>query len=131
MNVKYVGKAWLITWDWVGDHASVPEPVVDILSARKSEKYIQEYVERLYAQFACSLVERVSLARYNKPRSNPYRAQYMYAKQGTLRGPQVHCGHNPLLWARLVTDLEVSTDAGGKESLSWKEIEHRAIKDTD
>jgi hypothetical protein len=57
-------RAWLITWDWVGDHAAVANPIVDILSARTSLKEIRTHVARLYAREQLSWSERLELVRY-------------------------------------------------------------------
>ena len=34
---------------------------------------------------------------------------------------QIHCGHNPFLFAQLVDNLAVDCDAGGKEKATWQE----------
>ena len=64
--------AWLIKWDWMGDHAAVAKPYVDIVSARRSPDYISKYVQRLYGVFHYSLTERTDFERYRDPRERPF-----------------------------------------------------------
>ena len=104
--------AWLITWEWIGDHAKVENKIVAILNYRRSGEYVRKITELLYANNCFSLRERVAYAR-NK-RNNPYPAQ-IYS------GERIHCGHNPYLYARLVDDLCVNIDENGEESITWKD----------
>ena len=55
--------AWLITWEWVGDHAKVENKVAAILSYRLSGKIVREIVELLYANNYYTLRERVACAK--------------------------------------------------------------------
>ena len=50
--------AWLVTWEWVGEHAERKDKVASILNYRLSEKNVAEYMERLYADSYYSLSER-------------------------------------------------------------------------
>jgi len=43
-------RAWLITWDWDGDHARHDGPRHVVVNWRRSAKYVADSVERLYAQ---------------------------------------------------------------------------------
>jgi hypothetical protein len=106
-------KAWLIRWNWSGDHAAVSHPFVSILSARKSSSYIQNYLQQLYLDKTASLEEILSYARYNKPTKPPYAAERV--KYG------FNCGHNPWLEAKYVEGLLLSTNEEGEQTLSWTE----------
>jgi hypothetical protein len=111
-------KAWLITWDWVGDHAAVTNPIVDVLSARTSIEDVRIHVARLYARERLSWSERLDLVRYAKPES---------LITGVTRGgggrSHIDCGHNPFLWARVVDNLRVvESHDGGPETLAWDDI---------
>ena len=104
--------AWLITWEWIGEHAKVENKIATILNYRLAEDTVREIMERIYINNYTSLRERVAYARNKK--THPYPAQ-------VYRGGRIHCGRNPHLYARLVDDLHVSVDKDGEESLIWKE----------
>ncbi|OGJ64490.1 hypothetical protein A3C37_01770 [Candidatus Peribacteria bacterium RIFCSPHIGHO2_02_FULL_53_20] len=110
----FIMKAWLITWEWIGDHAAMPEKVVAILSPHWSDEKVREYVEVLYSNLTYSFSERMSYAKRKK--DNPYPAKF------DMYGGRIHCGHNPSLYARKVENLRVSSNEDGSESLSWDEI---------
>lgn len=111
-------KAWLVTWEWLGDHAKREEKVAAIFDSRLSGKRVREFVELLYLTENSSLSDRVKWARNKK--LNPYPARFGTLDGGPWEG-QIRCGHNPLLFARLVDDLTVKIDAEGKEIATWKE----------
>lgn len=108
--------AWLIVWESAGNHAAVDNPYVDIVSMRKSVRYIQDYVQRLHDTKCLSFSERVSTAKYSKPARPPYETIVVQSRHGT----EIHCGHNPYLVAKPVRNLvvEVNPDTG-EEMLSW------------
>lgn len=106
-------KAWLIRWEWMGEHAAISDPIVTIMSARTSTKDVQKYVEQRYIEARASLSEKLTYARYNQPQEPPYLAR-------RERG-HIHCGDNPWIVARIVDDLCVNEDAEGKEVLTWTE----------
>jgi hypothetical protein len=110
--------AWLITWEWIGNHAEVENKVAAVLRWRLHPKIVREIVEALYAN-RYSLSERLAVAEHNG-RNNPYPARY-----GDINGApweaRIYCGHNPHLYARLVDNLRVEIDENGEEKLNWKE----------
>jgi hypothetical protein len=110
-------KAWLVTWEWVGDHAKREKKVAAVLNPRLGGARVRELVEFLYATENYTTGELMALAKGGK---NPYPAIF-----GTLNGApwegQIHCGHNPFLFARLVDDLKVERDEHGMETPLWKE----------
>lgn len=111
-------KAWLVTWEWSGDHAKPAEKVVAIFNPRLGAERVRELVELLYIQSGASLDEKLSWA-VDRSR-NPYPAQF-----GSLNGApwqgEIHCGHNPWLFARLVDDLWVATGEDGTQEAHWSE----------
>ena len=111
-------KAWLVTWEWSGNHAKRDCNVAAVFNPRFKVERIREYVEFLYATEFYTLSERVACAR-NKT-NNPYPAV-----PGSLNGVQwegeIICGHNPFLRARLVDDLNIEVESEGKEKPTWKE----------
>lgn len=103
-------KAWLITWDWVGDHAAVEDEIVAILRPKLSERIIGEIVQAFYAVHAYSPREMAAWSR--RPRSNPYPAVW--------NGRHCTCGHNPQLSATYVKDLMIDVDPeSGFETISY------------
>jgi len=54
-------KVWIITWDWIGDHAAVSDPLVAIFSSRKTDRWIADYLENLYLSISCTAEEMALL----------------------------------------------------------------------
>lgn len=106
-------KAWIIKWSWIGDHAAVEKPLVAVLSARTSADTVKKHVELLYAAQQ-SLGDQIDMARYNKPKENPYPAEF----SGNWAGA-ITCGHNPFLEAFLADDVHIIQTADGAEDLSY------------
>lgn len=111
-------KAWLVTWEWSGEHAKPAEKVVAIFNPRLGAERVRELVELLYIQSGASLDEKLSWA-VDRNR-NPYPAKF-----GSLQGApwqgEIECGHNPWLFARLVDDLWVETGEDGIQEAHWSE----------
>src|SRR3954467_8521872 len=105
--------AWVVTWEWMGDHARVEEQkrLVTVLNYRWSYGRVLEFVEQLYVVLVYTPFDKANVARREK--SNPYRATY--------ESGEVHCGHNPWLRARRVSDLETVRRRDGMYELLWKE----------
>lgn len=105
-------KAWLVRWEWIGDHARVDEPVIAILSPNLGVDNVKTFVERFYAATTYTPGEKLQFMR--DPKSNPYRATLGTVKvtmeDGTISqipwAGEVICGHNPFIHASLVTDLK-------------------------
>ena len=109
---------WLLTWEWIGDHAKKDKPFITVLNYRRSSEYVRKFVEQLYAIYYYSDQEILALAR-NKE-NNPYPAEFNAIK-GVTWAEQITCGHNPFIFARLVDDLKFETDQEGNEVLKWDE----------
>ena len=109
--------AWLIMWEAMGDHAEVDPPYVDIVSARKGESYIKDYLQRLHDIEAHSLIERADFSRYENPIERPYQVE----RHLTQRGVEFSVGHNPILTATKVRNLVVTVDdATGQDVVTWE-----------
>lgn len=105
-------KVWLVTWEWMGEHAKHPgEKIAAILNPRLSVTTVQELVAFLYANASYTLFERLRYA------LDPRRAAYPATREGLT----VHCGHNPFLLARLVDDFELEPDGPTQAPPSWRE----------
>lgn len=109
--------AWLVTWEWAGDHAKRDEKIAAILNPRWSPDRVREYVEFIYVNSYYTLSERAAYAKSRS--SSPYRAQFNRVS-GIRWGGQIFCGHNPFLFARLVDDLVVIEQPDGEEKVVWK-----------
>ncbi len=106
-------KAWLITWDWMGDAAAVADEVAAILNPRYSGQRVASIVEFLYAKRNSTASELAAYA--GRAARNPYRSERHFSGGIT-------CGHNPWLHARIVHDLSVSTIVEtGIETITWTE----------
>ncbi|KAF0248863.1 MAG: hypothetical protein FD167_1735 [bacterium] len=57
--------AWLITWDWIGEHAKVevPQRIAGILNSRLSEDSVLDYVKFIYVRERYFLKEQIDIAR--------------------------------------------------------------------
>jgi hypothetical protein len=116
-------KAWLITWEYQGDHAKVEQQIVAILPPRWASERIRQYVEFIYIlQSPATLQEQIEYAK--KRSNNPYLADYMRIN-GVRHGGNIICGHNPWLYARKVSNLQICIDENGNEKGIWKEIPPR------
>lgn len=118
--------AWLVSWEWVGDHAAVDPPVAAVLAVQLGPDAVRQFVERLYA--ARSFTPQEMLAALPPHGHNPYPASFgsINVSDGdqAVRAPylgQILCGHNPHLCARQVTRLRVGsgTYGDGSPRLEW------------
>ncbi len=55
--------AWLITWEWRGDHARVENDVATILNYRLRGTTVRSIVELLYSNSQYTLNERLAYAK--------------------------------------------------------------------
>jgi hypothetical protein len=108
-------RAWLVTWEWVGDHAKPPKKIAELLDPRLSPERVREIVEFLY-QREDRLSDKVNW-RLRKHKQ-PYPAEFVTIDGVPWQG-RIICGHNPHLLARSVDSLIVSTDADGNEVATW------------
>jgi hypothetical protein len=112
-------KAWLVTWDWSGNHAKPDKTIVAILNPRWSPDKVREYVELLYVSLEYNFSERIAYA--SNPKRNPYPAQFNSTNGARWLG-QITCGHNPWLFARKVENLRIKDDNENEESVTWNEL---------
>ncbi|MDQ3697197.1 MAG: hypothetical protein M3373_04130, partial [Gemmatimonadota bacterium] len=105
-------KAWLVSWDWVGEDNAVVDPIVCVLPPQWSIERVRRAVQVLYAVSAYTVTELAEFAK--RPRRNPYRAE--------SSGAQITCGHNPFLVARVVSDLKIDrAPKTRREVVTWRE----------
>ncbi len=91
-------KAWLITWE----DMDKPKRIVGFLSATMSPQDVVRCVEFTYAHVTFTLGEQASYLA--DPARNPYPA---HIEKTAPNDRRIDCGHQPLLSARLVRQLEV------------------------
>lgn len=119
-------KAWLVTWDWAGEHARVEEPIAAIINPRTSAERAREMVEWIYVNSEYSLSERMQYA--NNRKFNPYPAR-LGSLEGVTWDGYIECGANPWLYARKVSDLQVTDDGNGNQKLTWVERSTEEIEE--
>ena len=98
--------AWIIRFEWFGDHAAVDNPIVDIVSGRKGEAYVCDHIQRLHTLLLRSFRERADFARGGQSASKPYLAKMERTRNGSV----IVVGHNPCLTARKVKNFAVDID---------------------
>ena len=102
--------AWLLTWEWQGDHAAVEDRVAAILRPGLSERIVGEIVECLYAIHELTPGEMAGYCR--TPKQNPHKAQW--------HNGHCFCGENPSLHANQVSGLVIEKDPETElETISW------------
>jgi hypothetical protein len=113
--------AWLITWEWKGEHAKRENPLIAIFSYRKGENFVRKFVEEIYLMKTSTVEKKVHWA--NRSKARPYKAKKeIIAKNDVPHDMGIICGHNPFIYARKVSDLKVVRDPENEvEELSWKE----------
>src|SRR3954451_15863581 len=105
-------KAWVIRWDWMGDHAAVAEPLISVLSPRLGSREVSRFIRRYYAAQTLSPAEHVAytLQKTDDPYPFPVSfavATFTYPDGRTLPMPwsgAMACGDNPFIVARLATN---------------------------
>lgn len=111
LKTEEIPRAWVVVWDWAGDHAAMDgDEILAFFSPTTSIEFVRQAVEYIYAEKSYNLEER---ARWTiDPSKNPYKA---LAENG-----MVHCGHNPMLVARIVEELVLHKESSGKIIGVWK-----------
>jgi hypothetical protein len=116
MNIRKM-KAWLLTWQWYDSRH--PDKVAAIISSRRSEKYIREIVELLLKTTEYNATDMAYFA--NRRRESQYQASTLMVN-GVSHGDRLVCGHDPFIYARKVSCLQIKRDRdNGEEIVSWKE----------
>jgi len=123
-------KAWLVTWEWVGEHVAKKNKIVSILNPKLSADTVRNYIEQLYVDIEFSLEERMAYAKSKINNPNPAEfAEFPRPPKGPGGRYKeiITCGHNPHLFARKVLDIKITTDDNGDETPTW--IEPPAIEE--
>lgn len=107
--------AWVITREGLEHPRSV---VIGILSARKHEKTVKEYIEWLYMLLYCSPGTHLEFARYTKP-VVACEAEFYKTNTGVSVAEGMRCGDTPWLEARLAKDVILTDMDDGPALLRW------------
>jgi hypothetical protein len=118
-------KAWLVTWEWIGNHAKRAGKIVAVLDSRISSTRVREWVELLYHNMSQGIGDRVYYALHRK--RNPCPASFA-AGRAMRWPPVVHCGDKPFLMAHLVESLTVKCNEDGTETATWKDVRSKQCK---
>jgi hypothetical protein len=91
-----------------------------MISARKSAKAVQGYVEWLYALLNYGPSDHIGAVRYARPHI-PYPAQFWTTNTGVPVHSKIICGHNPYLVARLASYEHRDVHQENVAFLRWTE----------
>ena len=105
--------AWIIRLEWIGDHAAVDDPIVDIVSGRMDEAYVRDYVQRLHDLLFLTFRERADIEREVQSASRPYATTVEHTKKGTI----ISVGHNPHILASKVNNLKIDFDSNSDKEI--------------
>jgi hypothetical protein len=121
--------AWLVTWEWTGEHARVPERhrIAAVVRPQTGPDTVKRIVEALNAARVYDTTDKLSALS-----TNPYPARTgtiqvrARSADGQLRtrpmpfSSKILCGHNPWLYARVVDNLRPA-DGNRVTQLEWDE----------
>ncbi|MCA1708851.1 MAG: hypothetical protein LC808_38480 [Actinobacteria bacterium] len=123
-------KAWVIRWEWIGDHAAVADRFIAVLPPQLGGHDVKRFVERYYASHYLTPEEQLHyLVRRRDP--NPFPGQFGSAlwedRTGRKRNVpwtgQVTCGDNPFIVAQLATNVHVQPSRGDEPgALAWEDV---------
>ncbi|SRR5712692_5428130 len=114
--------AWLLTWEGTGSKITSDNKILAIVSSRRSSSFIEDLVDLLY----CRSVDSA----YDMARTANKKNQRHLELMATFSTPdRIFYGRNPLIFARLVTDLKVArNEAQGTETISWQDPPYLRIE---
>ena len=120
-------RMWLLTWEC--NTSKVKEEFVAVLSSRKSDSSIAELAEYIVLR-ATSNAQ--SLAYYaNRRRELVNKALTPLNINNIPHSNRILCGHDPWLYARIVTEFKViDDDLSNEEIISWREPDDFRLSDT-
>ncbi len=127
-------KAWVMRWEWAGEHAAVDDPIIAILRPQTSVERVRRFVEFHYAATKYEPSEMLRWMR--RPKENPYPATLGHTKvieedgseQWIAWEGEVHCGHNPYIVARLATNVHLVQESPySPASLRWDDVPRPVI----
>lgn len=112
--------AWLITWEGTSEKLNDENRLFAIIGARRSIEFIVDILEFLYLRASSNASEMAYLV--TRPRKKHFKAEMSQLINGVPHGDRILCGHNPWLYARKVTELNVViAEESGAEHVTWRE----------
>lgn len=94
-------KAWIIQWEWAGDHAKIEPNIFHVLDSKCSIKYVESYLRSLYLNSAWFNIEE---------RIGSVGMKDAYLTVNAEYGCRVSIGANPHLVAMRVEKLRAQYD---------------------
>ena len=110
--------AWLLTWEGTSQKITDENRIIGIIGSRRSDQFVAELVEFLYARNSASVSEMARMA--NRPKQKPFPAERTQIINDVPHGERIICGHNPCIYARKVKNLKISQE-GDSEIVIWQE----------
>ena len=110
--------AWLLTWDGTCQKITDDNRIIGIISSRRSDSFVAELVEFLYARNSSSASDMAYIANHQKQK--PFTAERTQIINDVPHGERIICGHNPWIYARKVKNLKI-TEEDGFEVVTWQE----------
>ncbi len=113
--------AWLITWEYALQRKTKLDKIVAILTSRKSEETVADFMELLYLRSTCNASEMAYYANHRK--QMPFHVEKPLLINHIPHGDRIICGGTPCwLYARRVRNLKIRLDKKNqKEILTWVE----------
>lgn len=120
--------AWLITWEYLGEHAASHQRFIAILSSRKHCSTVAEFVEFHYGINNLNATEMSYYA--NRRRELPFIIKNSAIINDVPHADRITCGDNPHIYARKVSELTISrNNENNSETVRWKEPKNMEWKD--
>lgn len=96
--------------------------ILAIISSRRSSSFIRDLVDVLYSRSVDSAYDMATRANKRKQRDREWKATFSTSNR-------LFYGRNPMIFARLVTDLKVvRNESQGTETVSWTDPPYLKIE---
>ncbi|MEK6754441.1 MAG: hypothetical protein AABZ00_19460 [Chloroflexota bacterium] len=121
--------AWLITWEGTQLYKSNLDKIVAILSSRKPENRVKEFIQLLYLRSTSNASQMAYVA--NRPKEITFNIHEAPSNNGILYPGRFFCGSSQfMIYARQVTNLKIYIDKEKqKEVLTWTEPSTYRLKE--
>ena len=108
--------AWLITWEGTDRRITEANKIVGVLSARTSDSDIEKIIDFIYHRTVFGVGDLIHY-------TNKRKARQARSKALCSTGGRIFYGSDPLLFARIVKELQVKVDQTKNwEVISWVEL---------
>jgi len=111
-RLKEMAAAWVIEWEWEGDHRALNDSPVYILPWRWSEDRVLSFLRAIYYNNSELFEADYGLHELSHPKR--------YERLEIFEARRIFFGHNPYLVCAYAKDFSCTMDDDGKtEILSW------------